>query len=172
MHIGWQPFRGWKLSPPDKHWNDRNLTFQCRLDFNPHEIARVFKSGFALTVLCSSPVWPDYRKEYIALGHLVIQMLAKIDTKGNGIHIHKHGLAPKLLNQPVIDPTSHIGTIFTTIGKKDLAHGSALYSRSPSWFDKLTTNGFYAFSRRRKSRKLTIMVRTAVGRQENWPTTP
>jgi hypothetical protein len=40
-----------------------------------------------------------------------------------GIHNQKNCLSPKLLDQPVIDPTSDISTILTTVRNQDLAHG-------------------------------------------------
>ena len=116
MQTDWQPISSWNLGASDEHRNYRYLPLECRLDFNPHEITRILKPGLTFVVFGSIPVWPNHHQEDIAFGHMFIQMLAEIDTKGNGIHIDKHRLTPKLLDQSVIDPTGDIGTIFTAIG--------------------------------------------------------
>jgi len=49
-------------------------------------------------------------------------MLTKIDTNGDRVHIFENGLTAKLLDETVIDATSSISAIFSTIGDQDVDH--------------------------------------------------
>jgi hypothetical protein len=111
LQTGWQLFSSWHLGASDQHRDHGNLPFEGRLDFDPHEILGVVKSRFTPIVRGPIPVRPDHREKDVTLGHLFIQMLAKVHTKWDGIHIDKYRLSSKLVDKPIINPTGDIGTI-------------------------------------------------------------
>ncbi len=59
-------------------------------------------------------------------------MLAKVYAKGNRIHIEKNRPSSKLLDKPVIDTTSNIGTILAAVRDQNLAYGFQIGNCSSS----------------------------------------
>ncbi len=97
-------------------------------NLSTHEIGRVIQATLSLVILRAKPVLPNYRKQYLALGDLIVHDLCEIHSKSDIVHVKKQGLAPKRALQPIPYEAGGGRAVITTIAEEHLrlcAHGSA-----------------------------------------------
>src|SRR2546423_10589558 len=79
----------------DKHWDDRNVPLQSRLDFNTHIIGKIFDPPPSLIVGQLKPLISNHDQEHVALSDRIPDVLPKIDPEWDIIEVKKNRVCPE-----------------------------------------------------------------------------
>ena len=108
--------------PTNQHRDDRYVSTQRQLEFEPHVVARIVDSSLAL--LAPHPLVADDGDQYAALAQSLFQVLPEIDAKRNRIDVLEDDVPGKMLDQPVVNPAGDIRAVVTPVRYKHAAGNS------------------------------------------------
>ncbi len=103
----------WKLrgcrhvSPADKNGDDRNLSRERCLQFNPHPVCFTIDTAIRPS-LATKPLWSDNSQQDICVLKRHLDLFSKIDTRADVINIAEDGLFSESLDEPVEDATGDV----------------------------------------------------------------
>jgi hypothetical protein len=82
-------------------------------------ISGIINATLASTILQRQPLAANKSKEYITRRYSIPDSQREIDSRLNGIHIHKNLRLAKAIRESIIESSGLRGSFFTTIADKD-----------------------------------------------------
>jgi hypothetical protein len=73
----------------DQHRDDSDIALERSRDLSGYEIVRIVEPSAAIIVLRIDPIRPDDGEQYVALAHLGVQVLYKVDASWDVIDVHE-----------------------------------------------------------------------------------
>ena len=117
-----QGLNAWHLCVTDHEGDDRNRSFQRRLDLHPDEIAVVVETSLTRLIGDFQPLIANHDQNHTASVDCVEQGLAEIGPKANVVHVLEQTVLAELRGQPVVDPAGDVVAIHATVRNEDFAH--------------------------------------------------
>ena len=119
--------RGWKLGDlrhfhaADKNWNDRNVTLESHLDFDPDRIALIIHPA-PNTFPSAQPPRSDNHQQYIRCSKRIGDLAAKIDARADAVDVAEYCVPAVLLREAVEYAAGDVLRIRSAIRDRYLRH--------------------------------------------------
>ena len=114
-----QIIRGRHHRALDQDRNNPHTTGQGGLDFQPHQVLRIFKPSTAPLVGRGQPARADDGQQHRTGRHRTEDFLSEVLPGLDRIHIDEDVILAETLDQPVIQPTGHMARFLSAVADED-----------------------------------------------------
>jgi hypothetical protein len=112
--------------PVDQRRDHPNVATKGRRNFQPNEVLRIIKPTPSSSVGDRQPLLANERHQGIARAYRLLNDLHEVQAGLNRVDVHEHVLSPKVLAEPIIEPSSPPATIVAPIADENPGHSGLL----------------------------------------------
>ena len=110
----------------DQRGDNPNIAGKRRRDFQPDEVLWVIEPPPSRVISDRQPLLANQCDQGIARAHSLLNNLDEVEAGLNRVDVHKDIVPPKMLAEPIIEPSSPSPTIVPPVADEDPCHSRLL----------------------------------------------